>query len=1030
MASEIIDIRVRENGSRVVRRSLDDIANSSDGAKKSINALNTVLSAVGSYLAISEVMRYADAWTKFEGQVATSTKSLKENLAVQKELYAIAQRHGTSIDALGDLYSRLARSGKELGTSQQDILQFTELLSMSLGVQGTSAQAASGALMQLGQALGGGVVRAEEFNSILEGAPIILQFVAQKIEGVDGSIAKLRQRMIDGNLTSKEFFDAYLAAAPQIEEAYAKTGRTFGAGMTVMENALKKFFGELNKGSIVSGAFYNAMSLIANNLDVIAIALAAVGIGVAVAFAPGAVLAFARAVSTAFAIISAHPLAALATAIAAVMLYLYAMGDEINAGIDDITTLADVGAAALDGLSDAWQWLGDTVGDIFDYLFMVNKDGTSAMLADHVAMTEGAGNAYSGFFDGINGGFIGVLQGTARVVDAIAGLLTGLGIGVVRVFTGIPSVVITAFNQMYNAVMTIIENTINAGISGINRLRSMVNLGMLDAVKIQRKEVNEKAYKEYGANLADSLNAGFAMQGGYMEEQVKNLAHNAQIKAKQRLARGGSGVDLSESMGTPSSPAAQAAKAAKGKKAKADNSAEKAAKEAARALEKLTNEYERLLGIVDPLLQVQKRYTEDQKTLDAALKAGLMTQEQHTNYTAKLKEHYKDLLDPLGKLKREWAEEIELLKMSSKEREVEAALRQHVKKLQEDGINVTALETEELRKQLTTIQQLNKEQQIRDSISNKADDLSGRNKMQEIGIMGSMRASGELSKEDTPLVANDFLSNMGLDTSGTAEGIESKKAQLEQYYKQLKAMREADLINEQTYSAMKMQVWNREQAQKLQTTQSFLGNLAGLQNSNSKKMARIGKAAAIAQAVINTYQSATSAYAAMAGIPYVGPALGVAAAAAAVAAGMANVQAIRKQNVAGYMNGGYTGNGGIGDVAGFVHGQEYVMDAQTTSNIGVDNLDALRRGQMSLTPTKSSEQKGETVLNVTIENNGTSKEFEVQQLSEQDVRIIARDEAQNVVTKQAGLVVARELGNANSAPSKALARNTTAERSL
>ena len=106
------------------------------------------------------------------------------------------------------------------------------------------------------------------------------------------------------------------------------------------------------------------------------------------------------------------------------------------------------------------------------------------------------------------------------------------------------------------------------------------------------------------------------------------------------------------------------------------------------------------------------------------------------------------------------------------------------------------------------------------------------------------------------------------------------------------------------------------------------------------------------------------------------------------------------------------------------------MDAQTTSNIGVDNLDALRRGQMSLTPTKSSEKQGSTVLNVSIENNGTSKEFEVQQLSEQDVRIIARDEAQNVVTKQAGSVVARELANANSDPSKALARNTTAERSL
>lgn len=941
MASEIIDIRVRENGSRVVRRSLDDIANSSDGAKKSINALNTVLSAVGSYLAISEVMRYADAWTKFEGQVATSTKSIKENLAVQKELYAIAQRHDTSIDALGDLYSRLARSGKELGTSQKNILQFTELLSMSLGIQGTSAQAASGALMQLGQALGGGVVRAEEFNSILEGAPIILQFVAQKIDGVDGSIAKLRQRMLEGKLTSKEFFEAYLAAAPQIEEAYAKTGRTFGAGLTVMENALKKFFGELNKGSVLSNAFYNAMSLIANNLDVIAIALAAVGIGVAVAFAPGAVLAFGRAIATVFALITAHPLAALATAIAAVMLYLYAMGDEINAGIDDITTLADVGAAALDGLADAWQWLGDTVGDIFDYLFMVNEDGTSGMLADHVAMTEGAGNAYSGFFDGINGGFIGVLQGTARVVDAIAGLLTGLGIGVVRVFTGIPSVVITAFNQMYNAVMTIIENTINAGISGINRLRSMVNLGMLDVVKIQRKEVNEKAYKEYGANLANSLNAGFEMQGGYMEQQVKNLAANAQLKAKQRLSNGGSGVDLNESMGTPSSPAAKAAKGAKPKK---DNSAEKAASEAQRELEKLTNEYERLLGVLDPMLKLQKEFEESQATLDKALKAGLVTKEKHTQYTAKLRAEYEKARNPLATLNQEINKEMELLKLSADAREIESAMRRHVQELQEKGITLTTAETAALRGQLELVQQLTKQQQLKDSITNQAREANGTNTMEKINTMGSMVQSGELGKNDASGMVGGMLGDMGLDTTNITEVSQNNLSQYQMYYEQLDAMRQQDLISEQSHSALKMQIFNAEVNQRLQGAQGMLGNLAALQSSNNKKMARIGKAAAIAQATISTYQSATSAYAAMAGIPYVGPALGAAAAAAAIVAGMANVSAIQNQDVAGYKTGGYTGNYGVNQFAGVVHGQEYVLNAETTSRIGVQNLDKINSG--------------------------------------------------------------------------------------
>jgi tape measure domain-containing protein len=65
------------------------------------------------------------------------------------------------------------------------------------------------------------------------------------------------------------------------------------------------------------------------------------------------------------------------------------------------------------------------------------------------------------------------------------------------------------------------------------------------------------------------------------------------------------------------------------------------------------------------------------------------------------------------------------------------------------------------------------------------------------------------------------------------------------------------------------------------------------------------KASAIATTIINTFQSAQGAFTAMASIPYVGPALGVAAAAAAVAAGMANVQAIKgAREQGGYMQGG------------------------------------------------------------------------------------------------------------------------------
>jgi len=96
---------------------------------------------------------------------------------------------------------------------------------------------------------------------------------------------------------------------------------------------------------------------------------------------------------------------------------------------------------------------------------------------------------------------------------------------------------------------------------------------------------------------------------------------------------------------------------------------------------------------------------------------------------------------------------------------------------------------------------------------------------------------------------------------------------------------------------------------RLQLASDFFGNLSQAASAFGKKGAKIAKAAAITQTIIKTYESATSAYASLAGIPYIGPALGAAAAGAAISAGFANVQAIRSQPVdaGAYATGGIVG---------------------------------------------------------------------------------------------------------------------------
>jgi hypothetical protein len=84
-------------------------------------------------------------------------------------------------------------------------------------------------------------------------------------------------------------------------------------------------------------------------------------------------------------------------------------------------------------------------------------------------------------------------------------------------------------------------------------------------------------------------------------------------------------------------------------------------------------------------------------------------------------------------------------------------------------------------------------------------------------------------------------------------------------------------------------------SKEVQGTKEMFGNLASLRSSHSKTAFEVGKKAAIAEATINTFKSATSAYAALAGIPIVGPVLGAAAAAAAIAAGFVQIQGINAQ---------------------------------------------------------------------------------------------------------------------------------------
>jgi len=179
-----------------------------------------------------------DATTRIENALKVAGLSGATLSHVYDRLFESAHRNVAPIEALVQLYSRASLVQKELGVSTGEVLNFTDKIAVALRVSGKSASEASGALLQLSQALGSGIVRAEEFNSILEGALPIAQAAAFGLEEAGGSVAKLRSLVIDGKISSEAFFRAFEAGASILDDKVAGAELTVSQGFIRLQNVL------------------------------------------------------------------------------------------------------------------------------------------------------------------------------------------------------------------------------------------------------------------------------------------------------------------------------------------------------------------------------------------------------------------------------------------------------------------------------------------------------------------------------------------------------------------------------------------------------------------------------------------------------------------------------------------------------------------------------------------------------------------------------------------------------------------------
>lgn len=231
-------------------RDLDLLSNASKKAESSSEKLTSsfismrgAISALGIGISASQIIALADSYSTMQSKLGLVAKSMEDLVAIQSRLLQIANEQRKPVTEVTELYVKAATAAKELGASQEDVFKFTEGVSAALTVNGTTTQAAAGALLQLGQAIGGTKIQMQEYNSLIDGARPLLQAIANNMDKAGGSVNKLTQQVRDGNVSSKEFFDAAVKGSAELTEKSGKMEVTVSQALTVMGNKMLTYIG-------------------------------------------------------------------------------------------------------------------------------------------------------------------------------------------------------------------------------------------------------------------------------------------------------------------------------------------------------------------------------------------------------------------------------------------------------------------------------------------------------------------------------------------------------------------------------------------------------------------------------------------------------------------------------------------------------------------------------------------------------------------------------------------------------------------
>lgn len=275
--------RTMQNGGRQAASASRETQRALSGVTSQLaETKNMAMGLAGAFagaFATRNLIQFADTYNSLSARIKLATTDAIDFSQAQKGLMDISQRTGSAFADNAALFSRTSSSLREWGYGTQDILKLTDALSTGLQVSGASAEETSSLIVQLSQALGRGVLRGQDFNSVAQSGQRIMKALS---DGLGVAQKDLKGMADTGQLTTDKIVPALISQVGKLKAEFDTMPNSVSAASTRVSNAFMEWVGGANQASGATANISGALDSVAKNIDGVATAGGAlVAIGVA-----------------------------------------------------------------------------------------------------------------------------------------------------------------------------------------------------------------------------------------------------------------------------------------------------------------------------------------------------------------------------------------------------------------------------------------------------------------------------------------------------------------------------------------------------------------------------------------------------------------------------------------------------------------------------------------------------------------------------------------------------------------------------